>query len=361
MPYAQQHYPFENKEVFEQSFPADFIAEGIDQTRGWFYTLLVISTALFNKPPFKNLIVNGLVLAADGKKMSKRLKNYPDPQDIINQYGADALRLYLIDSPVVRGDSLRFEEKGVRAVINDVFNRWFNAYRLLVQNILRVQKETKQPFVPLKNVQEKTSNVLDLWMLASTQSLLQFVRQEMAAYRLYTVVPRLVRFVNQLANCYVRFNRDRLKGKEGAQHQTISLSILFDVLLTLCRAMAPFAPFFTDYVYQNLKMILPQSEREESVHFLSWPEPNTSLINSEIEDAVQRMMTAIELARNCRNNRKIPNKVTSRFLFATFSSLIIELFDYCELHTLSQDHTIKNHKFMQCPLFGLFSIHSMKW
>jgi isoleucyl-tRNA synthetase len=200
-------------------------------------------------------------------------------------------------------------------VINDVFNRWFNAYRLLLQNILQVQKETKKPFVPLKNVQEKTSNVLDLWLLASTQSLLQFVRQEMAAYRLYTVVPRLVRFVSQLANCYVRFNRDRLKGIEGAQHQTISLSILFDVLLTLCRAMAPFAPFFTDYVYQNLKMILPVSEREESVHFLSWPEPNTTLINSEIEDAVQRMMTLIELARNCRNNRKIPNKVTSHSFF----------------------------------------------
>jgi isoleucyl-tRNA synthetase len=308
MPYAQQHYPFENREVFEQSFPADFIAEGIDQTRGWFYTLLVISTALFNKPPFKNLIVNGLVLAADGKKMSKRLKNYPDPQDIIDQYGADALRLYLIDSPVVRGDSLKFEEKGVKSIINDVFNRWFNAYRLLVQNILRVQKETKCPFVPLKNVQQQTSNILDLWVLASTQSLLQFVRQEMAAYRLYTVVPRLIRFVNQLANCYVRLNRDRLKGKEGLQQQLISLSILFDVLLTLCRAMAPFAPFFTDFVYQNLKHVLPASEREESVHFLSWPEPNTALLNPQIEEAVQRMMTAIELARNCRNNRRIPNK-----------------------------------------------------
>ena len=109
---AQAHYPFENKEAFEASFPADFIAEGIDQTRGWFYTLMVLSTALFDKPAFKNLICNGLVLAEDGRKMSKRLKNYPDPQQILASYGADALRLYLINSPVVRADDLAFKEKG---------------------------------------------------------------------------------------------------------------------------------------------------------------------------------------------------------------------------------------------------------
>lgn len=121
MPYAQQHYPFENKDKFERSFPADFIAEGLDQTRGWFYTLLVLSTHLFDKPPFKNLIVNGLVLAADGKKMSKRLKNYPEPTIVLDQYGADALRLYLINSPVVRAETLKFKEEGVRDVLKDIF------------------------------------------------------------------------------------------------------------------------------------------------------------------------------------------------------------------------------------------------
>jgi isoleucyl-tRNA synthetase len=120
MPYAQVHYPFERKELFDQNFPADFIAEGIDQTRGWFYTLLVLSTALFNKPPFKNLITNGLVLASDGQKMSKRKKNYPDPSDIINKYGADSIRLYLITSPAVRGDALKFNEPGVKDVIKGI-------------------------------------------------------------------------------------------------------------------------------------------------------------------------------------------------------------------------------------------------
>nr|MBE5724216.1 Isoleucyl-tRNA synthetase [Cucujiformia] len=121
MPYAQQHYPFENQKEFEEMFPADFVAEGIDQTRGWFYTLVVISTALFGKAPFKNLIANGMVLASDGQKMSKRKKNYPDPLEVVRKFGADALRLYLISSPVVRAENLRFKEEGVRDIIKDVF------------------------------------------------------------------------------------------------------------------------------------------------------------------------------------------------------------------------------------------------
>lgn len=235
MPYAQQHYPFA-KGAFEQSFPADFIAEGIDQTRGWFYTLMVISTALFNKPPFKNLIVNGLVLAADGKKMSKRLKNYPDPSDVINKYGADALRLYLINSPVVKAESLKFQEKGVSDVIKDVFLRWYNAYRFLVQNVLRLRKEGRE-FKYDPEVAKGSKNIMDRWVLASTNSLIRFVRQEMEAYRLYTVVPRLVKFIEELANWYVRLNRDRLKGKEGIEQEKLALSTLAVVLLTLCRAM----------------------------------------------------------------------------------------------------------------------------
>lgn len=124
MPYAQLHYPFENKDVFDTGFPADFIAEGIDQTRGWFYTLMVLSTALFGKPAYKNLIVNGMVKAADGQKMSKSKQNYPDPQIVIDAHSADALRLYLINSPVVRGQDLSFSEQGVAGIIKDVMLKW---------------------------------------------------------------------------------------------------------------------------------------------------------------------------------------------------------------------------------------------
>lgn len=180
MPYAQSHYPFENKELFEQNFPADFIAEGVDQTRGWFYTLLVLSTILFERPPFQNLIANGMVLAADGQKMSKRKKNYPDPIDVVSKYGADALRLYLINSPVVRAENLRFREEGVRDILKDVFLPWFNAYRFLVQNIqIYEQSNPGVKFVFDKRKSVVSENVMDRWILSFTQSLFKFVVAEM--------------------------------------------------------------------------------------------------------------------------------------------------------------------------------------
>lgn len=204
MPYAQVHYPFEGRKTFPDTFPADFIAEGIDQTRGWFYTLLVISTALFDQPPFKNLIVNGIVLASNGEKMSKRKKNYPDPLKIVHEYGADALRfifilfffanlykkknvfvfrLYLITSPVVRGESLKFREEGVRDILKDVFLPWYNALRLLVQSCDQLKVDKKVSFIyddkRLYTSMSSNTNVMDTWIVSYTQTLLDFVKQEM--------------------------------------------------------------------------------------------------------------------------------------------------------------------------------------
>lgn len=184
MPYAQSHYPFENKKTFEDTFPANFIAEGVDQTRGWFYTLLVLSTLLFGKPPFRNLICNGLILASDGQKMSKRKKNYPDPLEVVHKYGADALRLYLINSPVVRAENLRFREEGVHDILKDVFLPWFNAYRFLVQNIVGFEEENPDiKFIYDKRQVVCSENVMDRWILSFTQSLFKFVKAEMKGTR----------------------------------------------------------------------------------------------------------------------------------------------------------------------------------
>lgn len=183
MPYAQNHYPFENKAAFEKNFPADFIAEGIDQTRGWFYTLLVLSTLLFDRAPFKNLIVNGMVLAADGQKMSKRKKNYPDPILVVDQYGADALRLYLVNSPVVRAENLRFKEDGVRDILKDCFLPWYNAYRFLIQNIEVYSKDTNEQFKLYSLKRLAPENYMDKWILSFTQSLVKFVKAEMKGKR----------------------------------------------------------------------------------------------------------------------------------------------------------------------------------
>ncbi|NXI16819.1 SYIC protein, partial [Irena cyanogastra] len=313
MPYAQVHYPFQNRRELEDAFPADFIAEGIDQTRGWFYTLLVLSTALFGRPPFKNVIVNGLVLASDGQKMSKRKKNYPDPMHIVNSYGADALRLYLINSPVVRAENLRFKEEGVRDILKDVFLPWYNAYRFLVQNVHILQhKDEGREFLYNENTVKESNNIMDKWILSFTQSLIQFFKAEMAAYRLYTVVPRLVKFVDVLTNWYVRMNRRRLKGENGTEDCIMALETLFSVLFSMCRLMAPYTPFITELMYQNLKTLIDpasvQEKNTESIHYLMLPQVREDLIDKKIESAVSCLQSVIELGRVIRDRKTIPVK-----------------------------------------------------
>lgn len=305
MPYAQLHYPFENKELFEQRFPADFIAEGIDQTRGWFYTLLVLSTLLFKKPPFKNLISSGLVLAADGQKMSKSKKNFPDPMIVVNKFGADALRLYLINSPVVRADKLKFREEGVRDVLKDVFLPWYNAYRFFIQNVEKIKKDHNVD-ISFSDDDFKPTNLMDQWILSFTQSLVVFVRKEMAAYRLYTVVPRLVQFIDNLTNWYVRMNRRRLKGESGIEDCKKALCTLGSVLSYMIRLMAPYTPFITEFIFKNIRILT--SRKEKSVHHVPMPQPRQDLINEDIEKAVSKMQTVIDLGRVARDRKTIPVK-----------------------------------------------------
>ena len=309
MPYAQVHYPFERKQEFENNFPADFIAEGIDQTRGWFYTLLVISTAIFNKPPFKNLITNGLVLAADGQKMSKSKKNFPDPSDTIHKYGADSIRLYLISSPAVRGDAVKFVEKGVRDVIKDAFLPWVNASKFLTQNIERWEVEQNKKFSYEEISVYTGQNIMDKWLLSSIQSLLKFVRQEMDAYRLYTVLPRLVKFIDTLCNWYVRLNRRRLRGETGSDDSFLALNTLYNVLYWMIRLCAPFIPFLTESIYQRIKKYLGNSAEKlefASVHYLSIPNVNEDLIDSETENLFEVMQRIIVLGRTLRDRKKLP-------------------------------------------------------
>ena len=310
MPYAQVHYPFENKKQFEDAFPADFIAEGVDQTRGWFYTLLVLSTALFDKPPFKNLIVNGMVLASDGQKMSKSKQNYPDPLTVVNKYGADALRLYLINSPVVRAENLKFREEGVRDVLKDVFLPWFNAYRFLVQNIDIYSQESgiKFEFDPSKKL--VSENLMDKWICSFTQSLVKFVKQEMKGYRLYTVVPRLVKFVDNLTNWYVRMNRKRLKGTGGNVDCRQALDTLYGVLLEMVLIMSPFTPFLCELMYQNLKKLLVASSplNAESVHHVMIPDVKEEMIDEVVERRISNMQDVIETGRVIRDRVTLPLK-----------------------------------------------------
>ncbi|KAI8904305.1 tRNA synthetases class I-domain-containing protein [Gorgonomyces haynaldii] len=313
MPYAQQHYPFENEQKFQRTFPADFIAEGIDQTRGWFYTLMVLSTHLFGKPAWKNLIVNGLVLASDGKKMSKSLKNYPDPNLVLNEYGADTLRLYLMTSPAVRAENLRFREEGVKDLIAKVFLPWFNSYRFFFNQLQLLKTEHGFDFTYNPHMDLKDSNVMDRWILATTQSLIESTRKEMQAYKLYAVTPQLLKTIDTLTNWYIRFNRKRLKGENGIEDANRALNCLFEVLLTLCKLMAPFTPFLTESMYQNLRHYLPPSEEDNrSIHFLMIPEVKSEYFNADIERAVGRMQAVIELGRVIREQKTLSLKTPLR-------------------------------------------------
>lgn len=317
MPYASGHYPFENQDHFKASFPGDFIAEGLDQTRGWFYTLTVLGTHLFGCLPFKNCVVNGIVLAEDGKKMSKRLKNYPDPVLIMNSYGSDALRLYLINSPVVRAEPLRFKEAGVKEIVSKVLLPLWNSYQFFDQQVALLKKVADIHFVFDPEAEKTNINVMDRWILASCQSLLKFVNEEMAGYRLYTVVPRLLGLIDNTTNWYIRFNRRRLKGEYGVEDTTHALNTLFEVLYTLCRGLAPFTPFITDNIYLRLLPHIPEGLRGEddrSVHFLPFPEVRSELFNEVIERQVGRMQAVIDLCRICRDRRTIGLKTPLKTL-----------------------------------------------
>lgn len=212
--------------------------------------------------------------------------------EVVHKYGADALRLYLIDSPVVRAEPLRFKEAGVLAVVKDLFLPWYNALRFLSQNAARLQRETGVAFTADPALAHASTNAMDRWVSASTQGLIKFVRAEMAAYRLYTVVPRLVQFINDLTNWYVRLNRLRLKGGSGDAEAKTALSTLHAVLLDLSRLMAPFTPFLTELQYQHLRVLMPQPPAgsaaasdptavgvADSVHYTSIPDYNPAMVS----------------------------------------------------------------------------------
>jgi isoleucyl-tRNA synthetase len=304
MPYAQSHYPFAfpDPKAFETRFPADFIAEGLDQTRGWFYTMLVLGTALFDKAPFKNVIVNGLVLAADGSKMSKSKKNYPPVEDILNTCGADALRLFLINSPVVRAEPLRFREEGVKEVVRDVFLPLVNAFKFFVQNANARLRRGKND---LSLAAPPSTNVMDIWIVAATQTLVGYFHDEMKGYRLYTVLPGVMRFLEVLTNWYVRMNRRRLKGygntAEEEADQVASLNTLLYVLFAAVRVLAPLTPFLAETLYQLIKPVLPADQQEDSIHYLMLPAKDTSRLDAKVERSMNRLMAIIELVRVMRD------------------------------------------------------------
>ncbi|MDD4995060.1 MAG: isoleucine--tRNA ligase [Patescibacteria group bacterium] len=266
MPYGQAHYPFENKKWFDDNFPADFIAEGQDQTRGWFNKLHVLATALFNKNAFKNVIVNGIVLAEDGKKMSKSLKNYPDPWILFNSYGVDSMRYYLFSSPAIEAENLNFCERDVAEIERKVLMLIWNVYKFYE---LYAAEDTQ-------GVDEPSDNVLDRWIIARLENLIAEVTTSLDNFSLIEASRPIVGFIDELSTWFVRRSRDRFKSEDRDEKKK-AVATLGEVLVRLALVMAPFTPFIAEEVWRSVT-----GRAADSVHLEAWPESRKNLIDKKL-------------------------------------------------------------------------------
>lgn len=293
MPFAQYHYPFENKELWESQFPADFICEGIDQTRGWFYTLMVISTFVKGCSPFKNVLVNDLLLDAEGKKMSKSRGNIVEPFTTIDEYGADTVRFYLpYVSPV--WTPLKFDIEGLKEVYSKFFNPLKNTYSFFAMYANIDEIDTELCNVPYEDREE-----IDKWLLSKYNKLVQNVRASFDEYDLNKVVHYLSTFVSEeLSNWYIRRNRNRFWGSEFNNSKKSVYMTTYEVLVGLSKLMAPITPFLSEELYRNLT-------GEESVHLADYPEVNYDLMNEHIETKMDLVRSIISIGRYVREETKI--------------------------------------------------------
>ncbi len=301
MPYAQNHYPFENKEYFESHFPANFISEGLDQTRGWFYTLTVLAAALFDRPAFEACIVNGLVLATDGKKMSKSLRNYTDPNKVVNEFGADALRLFLMHSAVVKADDLKYSDEGVRDVLKGILIPLWNSYSFYVTyaNIDKIEPPVADGCVKGAKAgkpAEASANPLDRWILSITEKMVLEVSEALDSYDLARAIDPIVSFIDQLNNWYIRRSRRRFWKSENDGDKAQAYDTLYRALKRFALVAAPVVPFITDSIWLNLRT----PGDAESVHLADYPTYDASLRDLPLEFMMETVQKAVSMGRSLR-------------------------------------------------------------
>ena len=300
MPYAQQHYPFENKEYFENHFPADFISEGLDQTRGWFYTLTVLATALFDRPAFENCVVNGLVLASDGKKMSKSLRNYTDPALVIEQFGADALRLFLMHSAAVKADDLKYSDDGVRDILKGILIPLWNSYSFFV-TYANIDNVTPTGHAFDENL---PVNPLDRWMLSVTQKLVDDVTKALDAYDLSSAIDPIIGYIDQLNNWYIRRSRRRFWKSENDSDKNEAYETLYIALKTFAKVAAPVIPFMTEAMWQNLRT----DDDPLSVHLADYPVCDSAKRDLPLEFKMETVQKAVSMGRSLRSQYNLKNR-----------------------------------------------------
>ncbi len=334
MPFAQLHYPFENKDLFDKLFPADFISEAIDQTRGWFYTLLAISTLLFDKAPFKNCIVLGHVNDKDGIKMSKHKGNVVDPWSILDKQGSDAVRWYFYtgSSPWLPS---RFYGEAVSEAQRKYMGTLWNTYAFYVMyaNI--------DNFDPTKYTLEYDKlSVMDKWILSKLQSLIKYVDEGLENYRITETARAMNDFVDELSNWYIRRGRERYWGKDMTQDKINAYMTLYTVLETLTKITAPYTPFVAEEIYRNIVCSV-NKDVPESVHLCDFPIANEAWIDTELEDNMTWLLKAVALGRACRNDANIKNRQPLQTLFISGAKVLPEMF--CK--EIEEELNVKEVKF----------------
>jgi isoleucyl-tRNA synthetase len=295
-PIGEIHYPFENKEV--KPFSKKFICEGLDQTRGWFYTLHVISTALFDELAFENVICAGLICAADGQKLSKRLGNFTDPTDTFKKYGADYVRLYMLGSPAVKAETLNFNELDVEKTKQRIIP-YINAIKFMLEHIIHLESSL---YNFDKNAYKYTINMMDKWIISRTGTLLKIINKYIELYKIDSAVHEIINYVDDLTNWYIKFNRDRMKGHLGKDEQIISLSTLNFVLYNYNIILAPFTPLLSEHLHKYLGQL--QLNDHRSIFHQNYPNENDFTYNLEVEEQMRLLQKIAGNVRTMRFNEK---------------------------------------------------------
>ena len=310
MPFAQYHYPFENKELFEANFPAQFISEAVDQTRGWFYTLMAISTILFDRSPFENCVVLGHILDKNGLKMSKHKGNVLDPFTVLDNEGADAVRWYFYTASAPWLPSRFYEDAVIESQRKFISTLW-NVYSFYVL-YAEIDK-----FDPTKYEGYESSNVMDKWIMSKLNSLVKEIDDDLNGYRITQAATALESFVDELSNWYVRRNRARYWVVEMTDDKIGAYMTLYRVLKTFCLIAAPFIPFVTEEIYQNLVASLDKSA-PESIHLCRWPEYHAEMVDKKLEEEMELAYKLVQLGRSARNAANIKNRQPlSKILLST--------------------------------------------
>ena len=347
MPFAQWHYPFENQDIFEDNFPADFISEAVDQTRGWFYSLMAISTLLFDKAPYKNVIVLGHVQDKDGQKMSKSKGNAVDPMDALNKYGADAIRWYFYSNSAPWLPN-RFHEdavvEGQRKFMGTLWNTY--AFYVLYANI--------DEFDPTKYTLDYDKlSVMDKWLLSKLNSMVKSVDDNLGNYRIPEATKALAEFVDDMSNWYVRRCRERYWAKDMPQDKINAYMTLYTALVTLCKTAAPMIPFLTEDIYQNLVRTVDKNA-PESIHLCDFPEVNESMIDPELEASMDEVLKVVVFGRAARNTANIKSRQPIANMYIKAAKTLDDYF----VDILRDELNVKNVEFKED--LSAFTAYSFK-